>query len=323
MRLRKPVVSIVLTLLLTAPAVAEDTPATRPAGQLGKEIRAACDKAIGALSPQQKGLADHGYDSPAIRMISLFPGVRVGVRLGDLNTDQRAGIMTLLGTVLSSEGMKRAKQVFEQGDGAAEYFFVRFSDGGRGDPLVWRLEGHHFSLTTFVNEKDEVRLGTALIGGRPADVWDDLRDKARAIHRSLGEREQNDARAGAQPRRTASQPFSDPVQSGGIAMPKLTPQQRKHVKALLDGYRALFHPAALAEAARSFKKHGGHKELSLVYAGDPVAADGEFYCGVTGAGLHCEFDNRQGHVHMLLHFATGTLHEWTATPASEAPKAGG
>ncbi len=73
----------------------------------------------------------------------------------------------------------------------------------------------------------------------------------------------------------------------------------------------------LRQAESSFQKRGGDKALRVVFAGDPGNENGEFYCGVTGAGLHVEFDNRQAHVHMLVHFSSDTLHKWRVTPAGE------
>lgn len=295
-----------LIALWSAPA---KPPASQPAEAQGIEVRAAAGGFLESLSGDQRDQAARPHDPGAIRLISLFPGNRVGVRTGDLGEPQRGRLKALLGTVLSKKGLERAQRVFKQGSGEEDYYYVQFHDGEEKDPLVWRLEGHHFSLTVFVNEKQEVRLGTVLIGGNPPDVWSDLGNRARAVYGSLVDAQKETARASQSPRRTGHRPFYPTLESG-VEFGKLERDQQESVNKLLADYRSLFRPEILETAERAFEKRGGREKLRVAFAGDPVREDGEFYCGVTGAGLHVEFDNRQGHVHMLVNFSSDTLHDW-------------
>lgn len=288
----------------------ERPPSTQPAPETGLAVRTAVASVIERLGDDQRSLAAHEYDPAAIRMISLFPGVRVGARFGDLDRGQRERVTAVLATLFSERGVRQAEKVFDQGRGAAEYFFARFTDDAERDDLVWRVEGHHFSVTMFVDKKHMVRPGTLLIGGQPGEIWDDLARASREIYASMDDGQRRTATVRSAPRRTGHPPFGDPVEEQGVAWSRLSKPQQERVRALLDGFRALFRPEALAQADADFSRNGGFDALRVTFAGDPASPDGEFFCGISGAGMHCEFDNRDGHVHMLLHFAPGTLHEW-------------
>lgn len=315
-----PASTMVLAVIVFESVAAPPTtrPATtRPAAETGRAVRAAAQAVIDSLTPAQRELADQPYQPAAIRAISLFPGVRAGVRFGDLNATQREHVGDLLGLLFTPEGLRRAKQVFSQGDGAGDYYFARFCSEPVAGPLVWRVEGHHFSVTLFVDQKNIVRPGTLLIGGNPGDVWEDLAVAARVLYASLDPDRRKAITAVTSPRRAGNQPFGDPLPKAGLAFTELTSEQQAAVRKLLTTWRALFEPAALAPAEAHFFEREGKESLRIAFSGDPASANGEFYCGLTGGGAHLEFDNRQGHVHMLLHFTRGTLHDWNGPSTTE------
>ncbi len=299
-------------ITLAQPAVTRaEPPASQPVAATGQAVRTACERVINGLDADQRKLADQPYDPAAIRLIKLFPGERVGVRLGDLDDAQRSHVRRLLGTLFSDAGLEHAEKVFGQGSGPGDYYFARFTDDAQKGPLSWRVEGHHFSVTVFIDKDNIVRPGTILLGGNPPDVWADLRQAAKSVYASLDPELQKDAQAATPPRRTGNEPYSDPVASGRLPFERLDREQRAQVTSLLDRYARLFQPTALASVRRDFDEKGGPEKLFLAFAGLPAAPDGEFYCGLTGAGLHCEFDSRQGHIHMLLHFGPAPVHQWS------------
>jgi hypothetical protein len=281
-------------------------------------MRALAERLIQSLRAEQLRLADQRDEPGAIQAISLFPGVRAGARIGDFNAQQRGHLGALLATLFSDDGVARAEKIFNQAQPAGDYFFARFSGAKRDSRLAWRVEGHHFSATAFVGNDNTIRLGTMLLGGNPADIWVDYRGLARGVYASLDAEQTKLALAANPPRRTGFKPFADPLPDSGLPIDRMTDVQQAKVRRLLDAYWALFQPAATDSARRAFDRAGGMKRLRIVYTGDPAASDGEFYCGLTGAGQHFEFDCRQGHVHMLLHLGSDAEREKPAITTRQA-----
>ncbi len=273
--------------------------------QAGRQMRADVEAVVGALDGNVRASAAQGHDDATIRKISLFPGRRNGARLGDMSDSQRRQVERLLQSVLTEDAYERACKVFKQDSGTGDYYFTRFWDGGATDPLAWRLEGHHFSVTFFVDDKHRIRPGTLLIGGRN-DVWKPLDDQVRALCDALTEDLRAQATLTQPPRRTGNPPHEETLTRPGLAWKDLDAQQRKKLTALLDAFQKMFHKPVVNLASKSFSQAGGKPSLHIAFSGSPEMPDSEYHFSLRGAhGLNIEFDTRDGHTHMLIHLSAG------------------
>lgn len=292
----------------------------RAAQDVARQTRQNVEKVVTNLDEAQRDLAAHPHDEAMIRQISLFPGKRVGVRIGDLNERQQKAMDQLLAGVFTGDALTRVREVFKQDSGSGDYYFARFWDGESTDPLTWRVEGHHFSATFVVNENDQIRPGTLLIGGR-GDVWKPFDEKVRSLYASLDDDQKRKVMLAEPPRRTGNPPHADTVSKPGLAWKDLTADQRKKVRDVLGAFDGLFQEGVLNTSRRAFREAGGARTLQLVFAGDPADAKGEYHCGLSGAGgAHFEMDTRDAHVHMLLHYGDGRLRGGTENSRTQPSK---
>lgn len=174
-----------LTLSLGGPRAAAASRATAAAAdaQTVKVVNAA--KAfLGTLSAAQRSAVSFAWTDSAQRARwSNFPtGIfqRAGLRYGDLSAAQRTALMTLLGTVLSADGLKMVQQqmnadeVLKNTDGgggrlifgSAEYYVSFLGTPSTTSPWTLQFGGHHLAINATVAGPN-ITLAPSLTGGQP------------------------------------------------------------------------------------------------------------------------------------------------------------
>src|SRR5262249_19776171 len=137
------------------PAVAG---AAEPGLGSAAELLAAMRRFLAGLEPDKRKAASFAWNGPEWRGWNYFGfprGIKPGLRLEQMDAAQKTAAWDLLATLLSSQGLAKAKNVMllqdvlaSQGDGAGQRSSERFSLAVFGTPAdagAWgvRLEGHH------------------------------------------------------------------------------------------------------------------------------------------------------------------------------------
>ncbi len=313
----------------------------------GAKMSAAARKFLASLSADQKKKATFGYDDKA-RLAWFFTpqqdkernSTRVGVRLEELNADQKAAALELLQSGLSKKGFEQAKTIMslegllgelEAQKGAMVrnpgwYFVSVFGDPSDTGGWGWRFEGHHMSVNYTLNKGEVVTATPLMFGANPADVNSGARkglrtlpgieDDARALIKSLTP-EQDKIAKQPTPKNYSeleikeNKPRADVGPPTGITADKLTPEQQKTLMALIADYADRL-PEDLAAIEKKKATDAAANQLFFAYTGS--ATPGEPYTyRVYGPGFVIEFLNVQAdsaknpanHIHS----------SWRRTPA--------
>jgi hypothetical protein len=164
-----------------ASAIAANVP---PADAQSTKAVNAANTFIATLSDAQKKAALYAFTDSAQRVRwSNFPqGAfnRVGARWGDLNATQRTALLNLLGTVLSADGVRMAREQMDaddvvkasEGGGGSvnfgsDYYYVSFL-GTPSTTSPWMLQfgGHHLGINATVVGPN-ITLAPSHTGGQP------------------------------------------------------------------------------------------------------------------------------------------------------------
>src|SRR5439155_10710526 len=134
---------------------------------------------------------------------------RVGVRMEELNADQKGAALELLAAGLSQKGFEQAKTIMslegvlnelEGPKGAMVrnpgwYFVTVVGEPSKTGAWGWRMEGHHMSVNYTLDKGEAVTATPLMLGANPADVkagprmglrtLPDIEDRARELIKSL------------------------------------------------------------------------------------------------------------------------------------------
>ena len=144
------------------------------------DIDRAAERALAALSPEQREAASHDLDAQQWRAWSNpeFVFHRVGVRLEDLTEDQVEAILGVLEASLSPEGFERVREAMALNGFLGEltalptilndrsYWFSVYGEPG-SDAWGWQLFGHHVAVH-FVTVAGRHVIAPVFIGAEPA-----------------------------------------------------------------------------------------------------------------------------------------------------------
>ncbi|GGR17889.1 DUF3500 domain-containing protein [Deinococcus ruber] len=159
----------------TATAVVADAQTTR--------VVTAANAFLATLTTAQKKTASFAYTDAAQRARwSNFPtGLfqRQGLRWGVMSAAQRTSLMSLLGTVLSADGLTMVKQQMHADDvlkasgglgnltfGSDQYFVAFLGTPSGTSPWMLQFGGHHLALNATVVGPN-ITLAPSLTGGQP------------------------------------------------------------------------------------------------------------------------------------------------------------
>ena len=120
------------------------------AGDFESAFRKEVSSFVGSLDEDQLAACLHDSGDQRRWEMRYTGGNRPGIRISQLNDDQRALMVKVLSMVLSPEGWKMANAVAfqdakEGGDALGKYWITCFGDPRKGD-FAFRLAEHHLTI---------------------------------------------------------------------------------------------------------------------------------------------------------------------------------
>ena len=317
-RLRFAALALTLAGIVGVALVGRSAPDTA-----GGRMKAAADAFLASLDAEQKKKAVFGFDDPHRTKWYFTPQqdkdrkfTRKGVRLEEMNAEQKKAALALLKSGLSAKGYEQATTIIglenllkelEGTKGAmvrnSEWYFVSvFGEPSNTGKWGWRFEGHHLSVN-YTLDKGEVVVGAPMLfASNPAEVKDgskkglrplpDIEDHVRALIKSLTPEQDKVAKRPKDfPEIKEGQPKADVGEPVGITADKLTAEQKATLTKLLQAYTERM-PEDLA--AGEMKKVKGTPDAKLHFAYSGTATPGEPYTyRVQGPEFVVEFLNVQ------------------------------
>jgi hypothetical protein len=294
-RVRLAALAVTVAVITSVAIVGQAEPKTS-----GGKMQIAAGKFIATLSPELKTKGTFGFDDPHRVKWYFTPQqakrsfTRKGVRLEEMNADQKAAAMALLKTGLSRTGYEQATTILtlegllnelEGGKGGMVrntgwYFVSVFGEPSGTGKWGWRFEGHHLSVNYTLDRGEVVSATPLLFAANPADVKDGekkglralpaIEDHARALIKSLDEKQDAVARQGKEfAEIKEGQPRADVGNPVGIPAADLTGAQRETLQKLLAAYTdRMPEDVAAAEQKRAASTPPG--KLFFAYSGSPV-----------------------------------------------------
>lgn len=267
------------------------------------------------------------------------PQGRKGVTLKSMNEKSRAAAMKLVAAGLSESGYKTATQIMaiEQLLAKLEgpmperkfqrdpqmYFFTVYGTPG-SDRWGYRCEGHHLSLNFVIEGEKLVSATPTFFGANPGEVpegdqkglriLERREDVARTLLKSLDEEQKkaavqsdkapDDLRGGGGPALPTGEqvmaPHPDPSPAVGLAAGKMTAEQKKVLKMLLEEY-SLSMAADIATEWTTDLEKAGFDNIQFAWWGGENRHERHYY-RVQGPTFIIEYNNTQSnanHVHSM------------------------
>ena len=289
----------------------------------------AAEAFLATLPADQRAVASFSFDSDDRERFHYVPTemfLRHGLKIGDMNAEQRAAAHELLSKGLSEVGYRTAVDVIElegilgtlETNGRMNrdpgwYYFSVFGTPSPQGTWGWRVEGHHLSLHFTVVGGETVASTPAFFGSNPAEVKEGPHqgmrvlgmeeDAARALLHALDAEQQSAAIIDDEaPRDIATEAFSTvhALGPGGVKASDLTPAQRSLLLRLIGTYTSLMADD-LAAARMAELEEAGVDEILFAWAGGTERGDRHYY-RVQGPTFLIEYDNTQNngnHVHSV------------------------
>ncbi len=303
----------------------------------GDETAKAAQTFLKQLTPDQLKVGQMAYAAPERVDWHFIPKpTRKGMQVKDMTPAQREAAFLLLRSVVSQMGYKKATTIMsmekllfelEAGKGAnirdpERYFFTVFGHPAGTEPWGLSIEGHHLSLN-FVLKGDQVISSTPQVfAANPATIKNANKSGFEIGARVLAREEQLafnlvksltaeqlamaliDKTAPKEVRNAGmAQPPTDAAV--GIAAGKLTAEQQKVLRSLLEEYCAAM-PDHVAQARIKELDAAGFDKVHFAWAGATEPGVGHYY-RVQGPTFLVEFVNTQpdaagniaNHIHCL------------------------
>jgi Protein of unknown function (DUF3500) len=318
-----------LPLVLAALAVALTATAAFSYFKLavtGESMAEAATKFLATLSTDQRAKAAIAYDDKQRTDWHFIPkpdGAREGLRVRDMDPEQRKAAHALLKTALSEAGYTKATKIMElegllnelekskggkQIRDTERYFFTVYGAPTPEAKWAFSVEGHHLSLN-FVVEKGRVASTTpSAFGANPAIVMNENVPSIRKGTRVLAKEETlgidlyNSLTADQKKEAVIADKLPGEVRAAGAPQPatdapkgilaeKLSGQQRGILQSLIDEYANSFPPDVAKDRLEAVKKDGPDK-IYFGWSGSEKQGQGRYYC-VQGPSFQIEFINVQ------------------------------
>lgn len=181
----KPRFLLALALLVFCRIDASSQEPTSPQAVVDGVVKAA-NALMEKLDPGQRSAVAFPFASEEQRRnwSNLPTGIyrRKGLRMGDLNPDQKEAVLAVVKATMSPDGFQQVidnmagdEWLHRQGEpnnrivfGADEYYFSLLGEPSSKSPWMWQFGGHHLAINaTLVG--DRVTLAPSLTGGQPID----------------------------------------------------------------------------------------------------------------------------------------------------------
>jgi hypothetical protein len=288
---------------------------------------------LGSLSAEQRSQATFPFESEERLRWHFIPtagtGIgaghpRFGLRIKDMNEQQRQLAHSLLKTGLSQRGYTTATSIIDlenvlraiekqQGRDPEGYFFTVFGTPSSNGAWGWRVEGHHISLRYTIVKGAAVASTPAFLGTNPAEVRDGEKkglrilgaheDAARALFESLDAEQRTAAIVNTTAPNdilTTNKNDITPLEATGVSSAKLSAKQRELLMQLIDTYTSIME-ADIASERRAALQKAGLDKILFAWAGETERGKKHYY-RIQGPTFLVEYDNTQNdgnHVHSV------------------------
>ena len=284
--------------------------------QRDQSLAEAANNFLAALRPELRSKYEFAFDDAYRKDWSNLPHwihPRKGIKMGDLNPQERAAAHRLIQTMLSSQGYYKAEVIMGIVDeflgsvseaahdhyGSEFYFLDVFGKPGGNDPWGVKLDGHHLAVNVAVIGH-EVSMTPLHLGADPS-VIPSGRHAGWAL--LTGETKKGfDLRNALKPEQAKQAVLSDSVPADIFTLPGrdrelqtpaglagLQGSQRDLLEALIDEYLGNLRP----DVARSYRasiQSAGFDKLHFAWMG-PSEPGKAVYYRVHGPTLLIEYDN--------------------------------
>jgi hypothetical protein len=279
---------------------------------------------INSLNQTQKAKALFPLTDTGRQKTNALPPASVprnGLKLKEMEPEQKVKLFELLNDFLSDEGVTKVKNIMslenvlreiEKNDRRDEglYFVAFFGMPDKDTAWGWKFEGHHLSLN-FTVVKNEIRFAPLFMGSNPAEIREGSRTGFRVL-----KSEEDEAYAlmklfsGPQKQKVifTNQPLPDiitfnqsevaPLEPAGIPVKEMTEAQKKQLLKVIDVYLSNL-PPILADKRKKKIKAEDINDLRFAWAG-PEEPGKQHYYRIQGKNFLIELDNAQNngnHIH--------------------------
>lgn len=282
---------------------------------------------IKSLTQEQTEKCVYAFTNNIREIWSFLPGAmmpRPGLKLSDLNQNQRELLFNLLQTSLSEVGYKKVQQIIDLENVLAELegnkdfrnadnYFVSFYGSPVKDSLwAWSFEGHHLSFK-FTITPNGTSVVPRFMGASPAKILSGPREGERTLIKEEDFGIQLiQSMTTEQKEKTIfrKDPYFDivtqnaievtPLKTVGIQMKELDKVQRAILEKLILEYLATL-PANLAEERFIKIKGDNFESIRFAWAGSTNPKEGHYY-RIQGESFLVEFDNflnNANHIHTV------------------------
>lgn len=280
------------------------------------------------LKPEQRTRAVYPFDSDERMNWHFVPKSRNGIRLDQLDDEQKKAGLELLRESLSASGFKKAETIRQlelvlqemEGDKEARtrnpgfYYLTIFGTPAEKGVWGWRYEGHHISLNwTIINgvmvasspqflgsNPAEVRIEGAMKGTRVLKAEEEM---GRDLLRSLSEEQKKvaitDENAPSDILTGATRVAAIQADSG-IAYKDLKKEQQKLLLALISDHAGTM-PDNVAKNRLDRIQKAGLDAVKFAWLGSQEPGKGHYY-RIQGPTFLIEYDNTQNnanHIHAV------------------------
>ena len=328
-------VSLVASRASVLPTPAPAIPAAQQAGERSQTARAAATTSafLDTLDAKQREIALLDFNSPKKHTgwsnLPVTMVARSGVRLGDLNKDQRKAAMDTMAAVLSKEGYQKVVDIMD-GDQVAEsqrrkkggkggkgpmfgrdqYYIAIYGKPSATTPWMVQFGGHHLGVNVTMIGKSFVLTPTHTgtepsaftRGGKEVRPLGLENDTAFKLINDLDEKQRAQAIIGTATIDLRLGPREDGkrIEPQGIKGSALTPQQQATLLRLIGAWvDILTGDAASARMAEIKSKIG---DTYFAWSG-PTAKGSLAYFRVQGPTLVIEYAPQKGttnHIHTII-----------------------
>jgi hypothetical protein len=280
---------------------------------------------IASLTPEQRSLTVFRFEDNQRFDWHYIPRERKGLPLRDMTPTQRHLAQALLASSLSQAGYIKATTIMSLEDvlrilendsgerrNPEKYYFSIFGEPGEKSTWAFRVEGHHISQN-FTSVNGQVIAGPSFFGANPAEVRQGPRkglralareeDLARDLLQALTPDQKKvaivDATAYPDILTAATRKAAMNGQASGLAVSKMSAQQRSMLEALVSEY---VHdvPEDIAESRAEQARRDADK-VYFAWAG-LERKGGPHYYRVQAPSFLIEYDNTQNdanHIHSV------------------------
>lgn len=292
----------------------------------GETMGEAATKFLATLTAEQRTKAALTFDDKQRVDWHFIPkpdGAREGIRVREMNDEQRKAAHTLLKAALSEVGYSKATQIMalegllyelEKAKGGKQirdterYFFTVYGAPNSEGKWGMSVEGHHLSLNFVVDKGKVVSSTPSAFAANPAIVKSDgiasIKKGTRVLAKeetlalqlvasltpdqakeaTIADKPPSEVRAAGE-----AQPASGAAK--GIAAEKLTGEQRGILQSLIDEYAHSFPPDVAKDRLEAVSTAGPAKTY-FAWAGSVKEGEGRYYC-IQGPSFQIEFVNVQ------------------------------